>query len=75
MQRTSRRGESVDPALDLGIIHQWRSVMGLDPRVDDEWTAAAPVLLVDERIDSFDVGRGVGPCEGDPEEVPSDSAP
>src|SRR5271165_5712377 len=43
--------------------------MGLDPRVDDQWTAAPPVLLVDERIDSFDVGRGIGPGECDPEEV------
>ena len=69
VQRPARCGEGVDPALDLGIFHQGRSVMGLDPRVDDQWTAAPPVLLVDERIDSFDVGRGIGPGECDPEEV------
>ena len=56
VQRTAGRGQFVDPALDLGIIDQRRSVVRLDPRVDDQRAGAAPVLLVDEGTDSLDVG-------------------
>ncbi len=74
MQRTARRGQLVDPALDRGIIDQGRSVVRLDPRVDHERARAAPVLLVDERADALDVGGRIGAGEGDPEEVSLDSA-
>ena len=70
MQRPAGRGQGVDPTLDLRILFEWRSVLGLNGRVDDEWTATAPVLLVDERIDAFDVCRGIGASECNPKEVP-----
>jgi len=40
------------------LLHR-RRVMRLQPRVDHERAAAAPVLLVRERIDAMHVGRGV----------------
>ena len=43
--------------------------MRLEPRVDDERPATAPVLLVHRRIDAVNVGRGIRPRERQPEEV------
>ena len=61
VQRPARRGKGVDPAFNLGLFHQGRSVMGLDPRVDHEWTAAPPARGFGVRpIRGFGV-RGFGP--------------
>ena len=69
MQRTAGRGQLVDLALDHGIIDEGRSVMRLDPGVDDQGAGAAPVLFVDKGPDSLDVGGRIGPGESYPEEV------
>ena len=44
-------------------------MMRLHARVDDERTAAAPVLVLDECADTVHVVRGVAAREGDPHEV------
>ena len=46
VERPPGGGEGVDPPLDLGVVHQRRGVVGLDPGVDHERARAAPVLLV-----------------------------
>ena len=69
MKRPARSGQGVNLALDGGIVDQGRGVMRLDPGVDDQRAAAAPVLPVDERVDALDVGRRVRPGERDPEEI------
>ena len=48
VQRTARSGQGVDAPLNRGIVHQGRSVVRLDSRVDDEGAGTAPVFLVDE---------------------------
>lgn len=69
VQRLARCGDGVNPTLDLRVVHEWRRMVRLDPGVDDERARASPMLLEDRGADSFDVRRGVGSGEGDPEEV------
>lgn len=44
--------------------------MRLDPRVDHQWAAAAPMFIVDECARSFNVGGWIRSGEGHPEQVP-----
>ena len=43
--------------------------MRLQASIDDQRTAAAPMLLLNKSIDAVDIGRRVGPRERDPQEV------
>ena len=56
-------------ALDLGVVHQRRGVVRLDPGVDHQRARAAPVLLIGEGADPVDVGRRVRAGERHPEEI------
>ena len=69
VQRAAGGGQGVDAAGDFGVFHQRRGVVRLDAGVDHQRAAAAPVLVVGERVDAVDVGGGVGARERDPEEV------
>ena len=69
VQRPPRRGQGVDPSLDLGVVHQRRGVVRLDPGVDHQRAPASPVLLIGEGADPVHVGRRVRAGERHPEQV------
>ncbi len=69
MQRAAGGGERVDAARDFWVFDQRRGVVRLEAGVDHQRAAAAPVLVVHERLDAVDVGGRVGARERDPQEV------
>lgn len=55
MQGSAALTETVDAALDCRIPLQGWCMMRLDPRINDDWTATAPVLVLDEAADTVHV--------------------
>ena len=69
MEWAAGGGERVDAALDRGIALEGRGMVWFDASVDNQRACAAPVFLLDRRVDPLDVGGRVGAGEGDPDEV------
>ena len=69
MQRPAGGGECVDAARHFRVFDQRRGVVRLEPGVDHQRAAAAPVFVVRERLDAVDVGGRIGARERDPEEI------
>jgi len=55
VQRSAGSGELVDPAGDLGIFDKGRGVMRLEPGIDDQRSATAPVLVLGEGSDAVQI--------------------
>src|SRR5438067_2204909 len=69
MEGTARCAQGVDALAHRRILHQWRGMLRLDPRIDHQRSLAAQVFLVDERADAPHVRRRVGTRERHPTEV------
>lgn len=69
MERPTRCAERVDATGHLWIFNEWWRVVRFNPRVDNERTGTAPMLLPNEFTNSVNVCCRVGTRERDPKEV------
>ena len=61
--------QSIYPFFNLRIFDQWRCMMRLDPRINDQGAFTAPVLVFHKAARSINIMRRIAPCESCPEEI------
>src|SRR5262245_1145926 len=69
MQRPAARRERINATRNIGISHERRRMMRLEPRIDHQRTTAPPVLVFDKGVNPVDVGRRIRARERNPQEV------